>query len=208
MARFTDREIVNNHGGVAVNAVEPEQQWLARYMQRNPNSTLAEARESRMPPKIGRADLADMAAHTPWEDLTPAQRKIVGGIPDKPVTVNDIAKHSGLDAGLIRKRMVDRKSGGINPSSLVFKSSRGFFGRTFSGGRKSVVFYVVRSTDDNDNLMFAFGTPAGIVKAIKDNADCISPPCDDNEEALVEIPLMDGEVRDNVPEDEREVAGG
>jgi hypothetical protein len=177
MARFTDREIVNLHGGVAINAVEPEQQWLARYMQRNPDATLAEARASRKPIRqIAQDKLTDMAAHTPWEDLTPKQRVLMRGIPDQPVTVNDIAHHSGLDAATIRKRMVDRKSGGIDPSSLVFKSSRGFFGRTFSGGRKEVVFYVVRSTDDNDNLMFAFGTSRAIVKTIQEHQDCVSPP--------------------------------
>ncbi len=205
-SRFSDRAIVQLGGQVQYSAVDPGQRWLVSYMRRHPGATLAEARASRQPAKLTKDEIAELAAHTAWDDLTPAQRKIIRGIPHRKLTDNDVAHHSGIRAADLRYRMVNRKSGGVDPSSLEYRASRGFFGRT-QKGRRLVILYVVRSPDDYDDFTFAFGTPAGIQKAIREHMPCPSPPCEDEADATVEIPLMDGYVRDNLPDEESEIAG-
>jgi lipoprotein-anchoring transpeptidase ErfK/SrfK len=205
-SKFSDQAIVRAKGQVAYNAVSPEQRKIVSYMRQHPDATLAEAR--RGGPLYSKDELAKMAAETPWEDLTPYQKRLMKGIPDKPITDADIARHSGIPLSIVTTRINMRRYGGVNPSTLVFKASRGFYGKTMDG--KQVIFYTVRSKRDaidRAEFIAAFGTPQSIEKAVRERMPCPSPPCNDEDDAIVTIPLMNGAERENLPESPKGIKG-
>jgi len=203
-SKITDQEIIRAGGQYDLRTLSPEQRRIARYARSHPGATLAEAR--RGGPEYSRKDLAIMAATTPWEDLTPHQRRLVKGIPDEPITPGIISYHTGIPESYILRRINRKQDGGINISSLVFKGSRGFYGRTNNGNRQ-VIFYIVRSRSDSEDFFAAFGTAGAIELAVKEEFPCPSPPCDDEDDAAVAIPLKEGAERDNLPESAKEIQG-
>ena len=120
------------------------------------------------------SDLSRMAEETPWEELTPYQRKLMRGIPDEPVTTADIARHTGIPESIIIKRIREYRSIGIKPSSLVYRSSRGFFAKPRKGSKRWLIFYVVYSPYDENDFLAAFGTASAIVKAIREKVRAIA----------------------------------
>jgi len=190
------------HGaGFARGSLTPEQAKVAYQVRQHPEYTLHEAKVEAgvIKAEYTKKDLTRIAEEVPWEELTPSQKKLVKGIADRPVTANDIANSTGFTAGGIRTRIVEYRGMGIDPSTLTYKASRGFYAKTYIG--KTVIFYVIASTKDANDFMYMFGTAQAIEKSIRERSPCPSPPCDDENEASVAIPLWrKGAQRDNLPE--------
>ena len=148
-------------------------------------------------------EIQRLADTTAWEDLDRTQRKAIqANVKDQRVTIDQVAYHTGIPASTIEKRMNYRHLGigGVDPNSLRYRPSRGFYGYTRVGHQR-VVLYQVRSKADAGDVQAFFGTAKGIDSAIRDKHPCPSPPCDDEDEAEVIIPLLDGE-RSNIDVDE------
>ena len=146
-----------------------------------------------------------MAASVPWEDLTPAERKIMGREFPEKVTPGEIARYTSIPLKVIRARINQRRRGGINPRTLQYRASRGFYGFS-KDGRQLLILYVVYSNSDSTDFSVAFGTAKEIEDSVHEKAPCPSPPCDDENEATVSIPLKNGE-RNNLPEGSKEIEG-
>jgi hypothetical protein len=116
------------------------------------------------------------------------------GISDEPVTPAKIAFYTGIPESDILKTIHMKRYGGIDSTSLVYKASRGFFGKT-NITRKTVILYGRRS-DYEDYI--SMDSPQNIEKTIRDNIPCPSPPCDDDEAVTVWIPLKNGAERTNI----------
>lgn len=207
MAKHTYADIMAQQGrGFARGSLTPEQAKVAYQVRQHPEYTLHEAKVEAgvVKAKYTKKDLTRMAEEVPWESLTPSQKKLVKGIADRPVTANDIANSTGFTPEAIRKRIVEYRGIGINPSTLVYKASRGFYAKTYRG--KVVIFYVIASTKDASDFMYMFGTSQAIEKSIREKTPCPSPPCEDENEASVAIPLWKkGEQRDNLSDRAKEI---
>ena len=140
---ITDYDIMRMGGrGIAPSAMTANQRKLAYQFQRNPDYTLHEAKEAAgvIKPHYTKKQLAEMAAHTPWEDLNPAQKKLMRKYPDEKVTPEMVAYYTGSPLSEIMLTINMRKYGGIDPKSLVYKASRGFFGKTRKSGVQVILY--------------------------------------------------------------------
>jgi hypothetical protein len=149
--------------------------------------------------------LARIGAETPWEDLTPDQKRAMKKVIPEKVTPGEISRYTGIPLDIIRARINQRRLGGINPRSLKYVPSKGFYGITRKGGH-NVVLYVVYSKTDPEDFTVAFGTEKEIEDVVIEKLPCPSPPCEEEREAIVAIPLKRGE-RNNLPPSAEEIEG-
>lgn len=177
--RYSDADIVKAKGRVSYNSVEPSQKPLVLFMRNNPGATLDEARN---PARYYR-NLSD--SYT-WEQLHERDengRYIVKGhiranisrLPYERVSISTVARQTGIDQDIIEKRLRDRRNGGVDPRTLEYRPSRGFYAYTIEGHHE-VVLYAVRNTEDSSDFFVAFGTSKEIEQAISTKVLCVSPP--------------------------------
>lgn len=197
MASFTYNDIFAMKGrGIAQSAMTADQRRVAYQLRQHPDYTLHEAKEAAgvIKPQYTKADLEKMAAETPWEELTPAQKKLMKGIADEPVTPAKIAYYTGIPLSEINKAIHMKRYGGVDSGSLVYKASRGFFGKT-NISRTAVILYG-RKSDVEDYI--TMDSPQNIEKTIRENIPCPSPPCDDEEAVTTWIPIKNNAERTNI----------
>lgn len=141
-------------------------------------------------------ELQRLADSVGREDLTRTQKKAIdANLKDEKVSPAMVSYYTGIPEATIKSRMKDRHLGKGAVTDLRYRPSRGFYGRAPNG--ESVVLYAVRDPQEQGNYSAFFGTASDIEHAIKDRENCPSPPCDDDDNYEVVIPLKDGE-RSNI----------
>ena len=179
----------------------PEQKVERRQLFRQRASDEATRRKTAQHSHKGRYTSAEIEQFTltPREQLKPYQRDKVGKLPHEKVAPADIARHTGISEETIQKIMRYKFRGGVDPDSLVYIPSRGFFGRTIND-KQAVVLRVTRNVDDPDDITIAFATAKETEKAIRSRSGCMSPPhCTmDGSMAEIVIPLKNKEERSNI----------
>jgi hypothetical protein len=200
-SKFSDYEVIKYGGqGMQSSALTPDQRKLAAYAREHPGTTLSEARQETgiTELRLTKAEREDMAAHTPWEDLSPARKRLMAKVPDEHVTAKQIANYTRLPESLIEKRIGQYRGFGLDRSSLVYKASRGFYAKSNVTG----VTVVLHGRSDQNEGLVKFAMPKDIEKTIRDKKPCVSPDPDGNcpEERTVKvwIPLKDGAERSNL----------
>jgi hypothetical protein len=175
-SKFSDYEIIRMGGqGIQSSALTPDQRKLAYRVR-----TLA---------------------NTPWEDLSNKEKKLMIRVADEYVTPAQIAKYTRISKNEIMRGVNMKRWHGINQQSLVFKASRGFYGKT-NDTSKTVVLSGESSPMEGEYITFQL--PDYIEDMIRDKRGCDSPPCGPNNTVRRWIPLKHGVVRDNMTVDDYE----
>jgi hypothetical protein len=208
MPKFSDYEVIKYGGqGMQSSALTPDQRKLAAYAREHPGTTLSEARQETgiTELRLTKAEREEMAAHTPWEDLTPARKRLMAKVPDEHVTPAKVEERTKIPESLIEKRITKYRGFGIDRNSLVYKASRGYYAKANVTG----VTVVLHGRSDQNEGLVIFGTPKDIEKTIRMKQACVSPDPDGNcpEERTVKvwIPLKDGAECNNLSSNSKEI---
>lgn len=146
-----------------------------------------------------REELSRLGETIGWEDLTSLQKKSINAeLGSEKVTPAMISYHTGIPESTIIKRMNSRHlgQGGVKPDSLRYRPSRGYYGKTAQG--ENVVLYAVIEPGYSGEKFYYWGTAADIDRAIRDKHGCPSPPCPDDADNEIIIPLKNSNERTNV----------
>lgn len=143
-------------------------------------------------------ELVRLSETTGWEDLSRIQKKAIDGLASEKVTPAMISYYTDIPESTLQKRMQSRHlgQGGVIPSSLIYRQSRGFYGRTAQD--ETVVLYAVIEPGYSGEKFYYWGTAADIDRAIRDKHGCPSPPCPDDDDNEIIVPLKNGNERTNV----------
>ncbi len=83
---------------------------------------------------------------------------------------------------------------GVDERSLVFKASRGFYGKRITNG-ETVIFCIVREYGVQRDICYGFFTPEAIGEIVRDY----------KYRAHIVIPLKDGVERNKLPASAKEI---
>lgn len=183
--------------GFAPGSLTPDQSKVAYQIRQHPDYTLHEAKvEAGITEEhYTKKELARMAAEVPWEDLRPSQKKLIAKVPDEKVTPAMIAFYTGISEREILKALNMKRYHGIDPNSLVYKASRGFYGKTNITG-KTVILFGREGGAEGEYI--TFDQPKEIEKVIREKVPCPTPPCAEEEVVKTFIPLKNGAERNNI----------
>ncbi len=175
---FSDYEIIHMGGkGMQLSALTADQRKLASRVRRLSN--------------------------TPREDLSDKDKKLMDRVADEHVTPAQIHTYTGISTQLINNRVKGYRKEGIDPRSLVFKASRGFYAKSRATGSE----LVLHSRSDQNEGLFMFGLPGNIEETIREKRLCVSPGtsgCTAENSVRVTIPLKYGVERTNMSQAEFE----
>jgi DNA-binding CsgD family transcriptional regulator len=170
MPQFSDYEVIHMGGrGITPSALTADQRKLAYRVRRLSN--------------------------TPWEELTPSEKRLMRRVADEHVTPNQIAKYTDISESELRSAIHMQRYKGIDPNSLVFKASRGFYGK--ANYTDAIVILYGRESEEEGSYI-TFDTPQSIEHVISEKMPCPTPPCDEEEYVKTWIPMKNGVERSNL----------
>ncbi len=192
MAKHTYADIMAQHGaGFARGSLTPEQAKVAYQVRQHSEYSLHQAKAEARVSKYTSKELKEMSDHVPLEDLTKVQEEEMDKRRVEKMTPAKIAKLvPGFPQEIIEKRVNSTRFGGIDPNSLIYRPSRGFFGKTRDG--VEVVLYGTRG-GLYDVLTFGLAEEIEDIVRLKKKY-----PGDEN--LVIYIPLKDGHERNNLTE--------